>query len=230
MTEEFFFHYTTEEAAIQIVLDGEIEASLGADGDAVHGEGVYLTTLEPKYGLQTIMKNNWGGAAADRAKVDAYFEILLPSREITRAKDKRDIQVYKGTLKLSDYKWNLRSFDTGDLLATQYFMISSEGEAMEEHSDIMGRYKLSKKNVTNCPPLSNVPVYKKDGGKFYLYLTHRGNWIVSDVVGHSAGYIFQLNSGEPAPSPLKNLPWQYSSDANANGWKDDDTLKVYPCY
>ena len=138
--------------------------------------------------------------------------------------------MYKGTLKLSDYKWNLKSFETGDLLATQYFMISSEGEAMKEYSDIMGRYTLSQKIVMNCPPHYNVPVYKKDGGNFYLYLNsseESGDWLVSDVVGYSAGYLQQLNlGGEPAPSPLQNLPWQYSS----NGWKDDDTLKVYPCY
>ena len=152
-------------AATQIVLDGKIRPSLASGGDAIHGDGVYLTTLEPKYGLPTIMNNNWDGVAVNRAKVEAYFEFWLPSSAIIRAKEKRNIQVYKGTLKLSDYKWNLKSFETGDLLATQYFMISSEGEAMKEYSDIMGRYTLSQKIVMNCPPLDNFPVYKKDGAK-----------------------------------------------------------------
>ena len=120
---------------------------------------------------------------------------------------KRDIQVYKDTLNLCDYKWNLKSFDTGDLLATQYFMISSEGEAMKECSALLGRYTLSKSNVMNSPPLDNVPVYKKDGGEFYLYLNVRGNWFVSNIVGYSYGLMRQSNSRGPAPSPLKNLPW-----------------------
>merc|ERR1712098_55431 len=100
-------------------------------------------------------------------------------------------------------------FDTGDLLATQYYMISSEGEAMEERSDIMGRYTLSQNIVMNYPPLDNVPVYKKDDGKFHLYLNSSGDWFVSDIVGYSAGYMQQPNLGKPAPSPPKNLPWQY---------------------
>ena len=212
MAVEYFFHYTSVDAATQIVLEGEIRPSLAADGDAVHGDGVYLTTLEPKYGLPTIMNNDWDGAAVNRAKVEIYFEFLLPSSEIIRAKEKRNIQVYEGTLNISDYKWNLKRFDTGDLLATQFFMISSEGGAMEEHSEMMGRYTLSQNIVMNCPPLDNVPVYKKDGGKFYLYLNSCGDWLVSDVVGYRAGYRKQANSGEPAPSPLQNLPWQYCSN------------------
>ena len=70
MAEEFFFHYTSMEAATQIILDGKIRPSLAADGDAIHGDGVYLTTLEPKYGLPTIMNNNWDGAAVNRSKVE----------------------------------------------------------------------------------------------------------------------------------------------------------------
>ena len=93
MCEEFFFHYTSKQAATGIVLEGKSRPSLAANGDAVHGDGVYLTTIEPKYGLQTIMNNNWDGAAVSRAKVEAYFEFLLPSSAIIRAKEKRNIQV-----------------------------------------------------------------------------------------------------------------------------------------
>ena len=81
----------------------------------------------------------------------------------------------------------------------------------------MGRYKLSKTNVTNCPPLSNVPVYKKDGGKFYLYLTHRGNWIVSDVVGHIGYFLDEDNPADLVQNffllgsqylyPVSQRPW-----------------------
>ena len=48
MTEVYFYHYTTEDAARRIVREGEIFPSVAAGGDAVHGEGVYLTTLDPR--------------------------------------------------------------------------------------------------------------------------------------------------------------------------------------
>ena len=45
MTEEYFYHYTTQKAAKDIFLSGKILPSLAANGDAAHGDGVYLTTL-----------------------------------------------------------------------------------------------------------------------------------------------------------------------------------------
>ena len=74
-------------------------------------------------------------------KMDVYFEIFMPSNKVKRAKEKRDIQVHSGALKLADYKWSLKTWD-GDLLATQHFMISSQEEAAKLHSISMGRYTL----------------------------------------------------------------------------------------
>ena len=53
MTEEYFYHYTSEAAAKDIVLSGIISPSLAANGDAAHGDGVYLTTLDPRLGRET---------------------------------------------------------------------------------------------------------------------------------------------------------------------------------
>ena len=93
MTEEFFYHYTTIEAAKVIFLSGKILPSLAAKGDAAHGDGVYLTTLEPRLGRDTIKNNNWDGLAGTRdRRVEAYFEICMPSSKVKRTKDKRDIQ------------------------------------------------------------------------------------------------------------------------------------------
>ena len=88
MAEELFFHYTSKKAATQIVLEGKIRPSITADREFFHGD-VYLTTLEPKYGLQAIMNNNWDGAARNREKMETYFEFWLPSSEVKRAKEKR---------------------------------------------------------------------------------------------------------------------------------------------
>ena len=61
MTEEYFYHYTSETAAIDIVLSGIISPSHAANGDAAHGDGVYLTTLDPRLGRETIKINKWDG-------------------------------------------------------------------------------------------------------------------------------------------------------------------------
>ena len=40
MTEEYFYHYTSETAAKDIIISGIIFPSLVANGDAAHGDGV----------------------------------------------------------------------------------------------------------------------------------------------------------------------------------------------
>ena len=91
----FFYHYTSMSAAKRIMTSGLILPSQTANGDAAYGDGVYLTTMEPQYVIQTIMNNNWDGAAVTRDKVEAYFEIQMPNTMAVRAVDKRDILVYK---------------------------------------------------------------------------------------------------------------------------------------
>ena len=47
LSEEVFFHYTDKEAAIKTVLQGQIlPSALAENSNAVHGDSVYLTTLE----------------------------------------------------------------------------------------------------------------------------------------------------------------------------------------
>ena len=124
-----------------------------------------------------------------------------------------------GELKLADYNWSLKTWE-GKLLATQHFMVSSQGEAANKHRYSMGRYTLCPNFVTpGC-----IPVYKKDVGDHYLYQCENGNWCVGPVAGD--GFAF-LNQKSKSPSPSKTIPWKLFSD---NGWKEDETLKVYPCY
>ena len=66
--EEFFYHYTTKEFAVDIFLAGRILPSISIKGDAVHGDGVYLTTLEPRLGMITVQNNNWNGLGVPRAR------------------------------------------------------------------------------------------------------------------------------------------------------------------
>ena len=61
---------------------------------------------------------------------------MIPSSKVRRAIDRCDIYSYAGHLILESYKWGLRTFE-GDLLATQYYKITSEGKAARHmHGEI----------------------------------------------------------------------------------------------
>ena len=231
MTEVYFYHYTSVSSAIKILRKGEIKPSVAVNGDAIHGDDVYLTTLEPRLGPSTIKKNNWDCAsAAVEKKIELYFEMMIPLNKVTMANETRDIQVYKGPLELSLYRWNLKTWE-GELLSTQYFMITSDGKAKEKHPNVMGRYTLVRDTVVMWDvgdEIISTSVYKKDDNEIFLYVNMRGLWCVSDTAGKLACSIMQPNDGEFSLSPSKTLPWKYSEKG---AWMDDDhTLKVFPCY
>ena len=93
MTNEDFYHYTTKDGAVDIFLSGKIKPSRGGNGDAVHGEGVYLTTVDPSMGRETVVNNNWAGSGRGSSdKLERYIEIRMPSDKVKRARDQRNIQ------------------------------------------------------------------------------------------------------------------------------------------
>eukprot|EP00092_Neocalanus_flemingeri_P064366 GFUD01078107.1.p2 GENE.GFUD01078107.1~~GFUD01078107.1.p2 ORF type:complete len:156 (-),score=23.60 GFUD01078107.1:220-687(-) len=82
MSEEFFYHYTTMAGAQAIFLSGKLCPSLAVNGTAVHGDGVYLTMLDPRLGREQVGRNNWDGITRRQdQKMESYFEILLPSKK-----------------------------------------------------------------------------------------------------------------------------------------------------
>ena len=88
MSEVYFYHYTNRDAAWDILREGEILPSVAANGDALHGDGVYLTTLDPSQGEVTIKNNNWDGlAAVFEKKTEVYFEIMIPYDKVCTAND-----------------------------------------------------------------------------------------------------------------------------------------------
>jgi len=222
MAEEFVYHYTSSVNAKCIFLSGEIKQSTRAGGDAVHGDGVYLTTLEPSLGRDTVTANNWGGAAgAQKGKIECYFEILLPSVKLRRAKERRDIQIFSGNLVLSRYKWSLKTFD-GGLVATQHYMVSSQGQAAVAWSRTMGQYTLCQNVVSQ----DDTPAYKHDENNYYIFRGKNGNWCVGETIGHNRCSFTQRS--ENSLSPNKTKPWLYADVAGK--WQEDETLKVFPCY
>ena len=107
MSYEYFFHYTTKDGAKRIVLSGKISPSLAANGNATHGDGVYLTTVDPRLGKETVGNNNWDGIKrVSSEKMERYFEIRIPSSKVRRARVKRDIQVSNIEI---DFKMNLKN-------------------------------------------------------------------------------------------------------------------------
>ena len=135
--------------------------------------------------------------------------------------DKRDIQVHCGALQLADYKWSLKNWE-GQLLATQHFMVSSQGKSGKLHPDKMGKYSL----VRNIVMPKYCPVYKHDDKEFYLYKLE-GYWCISDIAGDDEYSFFQPSDN--SPSPVKTVPWHYFARDEAE-FREDVTLKIYPCY
>jgi len=223
MSEEYFYHYTNFSSARQIFIQGKILPSQKTKGDAVHGDGVYLTTLDPKLGKEAVWKNNWDGVIRNiEEKMECYFEILIPSDEVRRAKEKRDIQVFPGELQLSDYKWSLKNW-SGELLATEHFIIRSEGEAAKRQPACMGRYTLCRYIVMP----DGTPVYKHDTNQMYLYRNNEmKHWIVGIVAGHISARLAQKT--DESSSPSKTVPWMYAT--GSDGTKIDETLRVNPIY
>ena len=112
MSHEYFYHYTTKDAARRIVLSGKIKPSPASNGDAGHGDGVYLTSLEPVLGKKTVGKNSWDGITRHPGdKMERYFEILIPNAMVRSAES--NIHVYtfgqNPWLNLADYKWRLKN-------------------------------------------------------------------------------------------------------------------------
>merc|ERR1712179_642255 len=177
----------SRKAAYGIVRQGRINPSVAAIRDSIHGDGVYLTTLDPRLGEATIKNNNWDGLAAGAdKKIEVYFEIMMPLDKVSMADDKRDIQVHKGPVQLINYKWSLKNWN-GDILVTQYYMVLSEGKAREVQSKSMGRYTLLRDNVIiQSGTDKRFFVYKKDDGERFIYLNNcSGNWCVSNTVGET---------------------------------------------
>ena len=73
---EFLYHYTNESGKNGILTNGLIQASQSKEGDAVLGEGVYLTELGPEHGKATILRNNYGKHSLTKGKADYYFEFI----------------------------------------------------------------------------------------------------------------------------------------------------------
>ena len=56
-----YYHYTNQKGATAIGISRKIKMSRRRHNDAMHGEGVYFTTLGPKNDKTMLARNNWDG-------------------------------------------------------------------------------------------------------------------------------------------------------------------------
>ena len=107
------YHYTDKAGYQAIQKTEKILMSSAAGGDAIAGDGVYLTSLSPRNrSKMMISKNNYDGTQnmfAERqeqdGKVDYWFEFNLPESAVSKYPTKRDIWLYPAQdLLFSDYR------------------------------------------------------------------------------------------------------------------------------
>ena len=78
--------------------------------DTLFGEGVYLTTLDPKYKTKyEIAQNNydagWRQGLAE-GKIDCYLKISIPDSQVKQAPSDRDIYIFPNAdINLDNYSW-----------------------------------------------------------------------------------------------------------------------------
>ena len=122
------YHYTTNDGATDIFLSDAIKLSLRASDDGVHGNGVYLTTVDPNLGEKA-------GLVSHDFRTRSLRDILTFVSQVTMwEKPETGLE-----LDLADYNWSLKSWE-GELLATQYFMASSLEKAARKYGSGVGRY------------------------------------------------------------------------------------------
>jgi len=222
-----FYHYTDDDGAKLIIRTGTIQASLKdiRTGDAAFGNAVYLTKLSPQTSTKDeIAMNNWTrNNAATRKKLKNYFIINIPEDE-TRNSNAVNRNIYLfgfgKDLRLYKYSWVLKDYESGRIIASYKYRVSSTGPATEEFGDVMGDYRMVE-DIWN-----GRPFYKREIDYYsdFLVMNSQGNWMVTE---QGSGVLVQ-RSGNYSLGPEHNHPWWYGYDDNPGKTRIDDQIKVKP--
>jgi len=227
---DYFYHFTDDEGARNIIRTGNIQASLAfsGTGGATYGNGVYLTKLKPGDRTKSEMAmNNWGKKSAHfLKKTEYYFVIFIPNSDTKNADVKdRDIFIFgrRTDLPLVKYKWWLMNFDSKKIITSYKYQLSSVGPVslVPKLHTWLGEYRMSGEIV------NGRPVYKHEGSKKFLFMTSRGNWLVGPDAGVDKGYFYQ-ESDKCGLGPLSNVLWKYGYVDPLTWHTDDATLKADP--
>ena len=86
-----YYHHTDPNSAVKIMESQKIRQSKVKHGDAVKGDGAYLTKLGPSNSKHEVAKNNFDGytnqwqGKMKEGKTDVVFEMKLPKKKGTRS-------------------------------------------------------------------------------------------------------------------------------------------------
>lgn len=115
-----YYHHTDRESMKKILESGKILKSEKKNGDAVGGDGTYLTKMGPSHSKEKIAKNNYDGATArfyedkvKTGKTDVAIEFKMAKGTVhDHSKDlKRDVHRYPDNVdlkKVTDLKVHVR--------------------------------------------------------------------------------------------------------------------------
>jgi len=218
----YFYHYTDEEGAQNIVRSGRVMVTLSvtAGGDAAYGNGVYLTKMSPTFTKEEIAMNNWMQTTPQFIrKTNNYFVFDIPDSDVEdKTGEGRNIFLLgkKNDLLLTKYPWWLKNFDTGRIIASYKYQISSLGPASKAHPSRLGNFVITEGTV------NARPVYKSD--KDYLFMSSYGKWIVGKEAGVDTWCFSQKENRDFSLGPDSNVQWGYAVDGKF--MDGDDTLKV----
>jgi len=222
-------HYTNDKGAEKIIRSGQVMASLKSvrRSDVAHGNGVYLTELKPgTLNRVQVAQNNWldtSDHSIDKTKNFFVFEI--PDSEVKNVSTlNRNLFIFGGRkdLRLVKYRWWLKNFNTGKIIASYKYNIGSNGPASLRHL-FCGDYVMTEETV------NGRPVYKHSWFNLFLFMSSGGKWLVGRNTSKDSAYLRQTEKYSLGPD--SRGPWEYS-DIDGNGkmyWNGDDgTLKAYP--
>lgn len=101
---KYLYHYTDSSSAAKIASSGSIHRSTGP-GDCALGEGVYMTAKPPKSSTESLLSNNYDGAASSHGagKVGSYVRVDADRVNAVSGRDTlgRDVFVVPGNVNLS---------------------------------------------------------------------------------------------------------------------------------
>ena len=106
---DIYYHYTTKSGAEAIKISKTILKSLLDGRDAILGEGVYFSTLDPKsHTKKEIAEDNWGNAGQyniDIGKMDMVIKVQ-DLRPVTPPK-RKGVVIYEDDVNLDEFEYTI---------------------------------------------------------------------------------------------------------------------------
>jgi len=222
------YHYTDVDGAKNIIRVGKILASLKSmvNVGGAFGNGVYLTNLDPETSTEhEIAMNNWTNTSASTMmKLKNYFVLDIPDSEITDTNAtgrKVFLFGHRNDIRLYNFSWWLKDFDTGDILASYKYQVVSLGPASVQYGRLMGEYRMTDDTVNGRPVYQNV-----SRNYLHLFMDSNGRWGIGPDVGIDKFVLAQDSNFSLGPDQDSDSKWEYVDRLDPTWRVDDATLKA----